>query len=642
MKRAAALAALAALARAIDAGGDVDVAYAALSGVDPLVRRRARLLVRDAYVDGMLATQIKKGELAAPHALRLAYLAIAGARPDAGAIDDVEAVEAAFTAARAGRREAPRFWWVTAAALLALALGGAGASIAIARELAPRRHPSASDWLPPPSRGAFESGGRPMPGEPAVRRAFQKDIPSLLIQLDRWGREKRGGAAADRLATLEKAMDEASARALGPDVRGGLGEAAARRLGDLLAAARAAVAAPEPEAQAAGDALLVATGRLDDELAAAGLGYFVDGDVITGSEGRRSVILYAFTVERVSLFEAGGASVRALDLRRLDSLNLVHAALGFSRPHLRDAIVLLDQLEGLVLDVIAPGLGGAKIALFDEGGAQPAARAAVEERAGEIVRAEYGALPGVDVAAARRLGEILGRRRKLFEAWNERAARRGALIATPEKLLLGDEYEEALRGVVPSFELAELRKMNGELEAPEISGAYAALREALVASVQRHEVQHRLDFSRGAPLRMPRSLEERVGAAETGGRENRHAARARNELSAYLGELARDPRTARSNFTMTIRHLFDRKMHGTAESYAALAILEGLAADLAPGQSVEFVKDHRVDLDAVCAAYLAVSRASAADLRAAAGRLWQKLFGDPLPALRRTAPAEGG
>ena len=64
------------------------------------------------------------------------------------------------------------------------------------------------------------------------------------------------------------------------------------------------------------------------------------------------------------------------------------------------------------------------VALFDPDAPQ-AERAAVEARAGELVRDEYGAAPGLDPAAARRLGELLGRRRALFESWEKRVSARG-------------------------------------------------------------------------------------------------------------------------------------------------------------------------------------------------------------------------
>ena len=55
-------AALAAVACAVEVGGDLDAANDALARHDPLLRRGARRLVRDAYVDALISTQIKKGD----------------------------------------------------------------------------------------------------------------------------------------------------------------------------------------------------------------------------------------------------------------------------------------------------------------------------------------------------------------------------------------------------------------------------------------------------------------------------------------------------------------------------------------------------------------------------------------------------
>ena len=421
-------AALAALAAAIEQGGDVDAAYLALGRADPLIRGPARRRVRAAWADACLATRVKHGEEGERHALRVAYLLLARAPPSAATIDDTAAVEAAFERARLPR--AGGFWWATALALLALlAAGGAGAFLVIRELYVPPLPPlvatTARGARPP--RGVYETGGVPVPGpgDTAIRRALGADVPDFLIALDRWSSARQAGDGT--AAAREAEMGEALGRALGPRARAALGESAANALAGLLGAARAAAEAPPGEAaERAGDALLEATGAFDDELAAEGLGYFVDGDVITdGASGKRLVLLYSFEVERARIFASGGATVRALHLRRIDALNWTHALLGFTRPNLRAALVLRRQLDEQVLDLIGPGLApGAAVTLFDpEAGPEVAeARARVEARAGELVRAEYGALPGID-AGAGKLGELLGRRRALLESWKAKVRR---------------------------------------------------------------------------------------------------------------------------------------------------------------------------------------------------------------------------
>ncbi len=643
MSRAAALAAV---ARAVEVGGDIDVANAALGRHDPLLRRGARRLVRDAYVDALVSTQIKKGPEANGHVMRLSYLILARAPPDAATTDDPEAVLAAYGASRRGRRDGiSRFWWATA--LLVLALSGAltAALFASYRIAYPRRY-DAADRAAPPPRGAFAGGGKPAIQSPAVAQALGEDLPTYLVAVDQWSRARRDGVLASRLARLEADVDAARSKILAPPVRLALGEEASKRLELLLDAAHdagradAPPRAPADHGTSASEPMMEATGAFDDELAAAGLGYFVDGDVITDLRtGHRLVIIYAFTVESVSLFTSAGATIRALDLRRLDHLNWTQSLLGFTRPHLREALVLLDQVDEQLVTYILPGLGkDARIELFDadDTSVSPAQRDAVERRAGELVRGEYGGVPGLAGGRAERLGGILTRRRELFESFEKRVAARGLSLRTPRFLRLDKDYDAALAGAVPQGGLDELRRLDDEVGEQAFLDTYARLRDVLVDSVERHEVQHRLDYARPDPLPMPRPLEALVGPAGEG-ESHRFAAQTRAELSAYLGELARDERTTKVNLTMISRFLFKKQMQGMAESYSAVVIFEGLADELGIVRAAGLVSRGNIQRERAADTYLALTALPPEALRAAAGRLWAKLFEGPLPELHPAA-----
>ena len=632
--------ALAAIARALDHGGGIDAACAALRRDDPLLRGRARRRVRAAYADALLATH-GKHEGDGDHALRVAYLAIARAPIAPGAQDDVEAIAAAYDAARSKRPPRRRIWWATVAVTLAIA-GGAGAA---ARWLAAPRAPieaHVAERPGPAPRGAFEVGGvpAPLPGDAVIRRILSSDVPDFLIALDGYADRKRGGATEADLAKLDAQMAAARDRAVGGEARGALGDGATKALATLLAAARAAALAPMGAASAKTSAVAEATGALDDELAAAGAGYFVDGDVLEDSaNGKRLALVYAFSVERVRIFQAGDAKVRALHLRRIDRLNWTHALLGFSRPHLRAAAVLLDQLDEQVLTLVAPGLAqGASVRLYEPEAAVPAEqRAAVEARAGELVREEYGALQGISAVASTKLGDALGKRRAMLERIEARAAARGYGLVVPAKLKLPEQFEKSLARIAAEAELRDLHAIGESIASDASAKAFEALRDALASSVERHEVQHRLDSR--SPLPMPEALAARVGPLVQDGRERPPAARARAELSAYLAELARDDRTGRVGLTMIGRFLFDRRLHGSAECYAALAIFEGLAGALAVPDAAPLIVRRSVDRSAVARLYLALAKEPPARIRDAAKRLWEQLFARPLPELRRVGPA---
>jgi hypothetical protein len=635
-------AALAALARAVEHGGDVDLACAAVARADPLIRSRARQRIRSAYVDALVSTKINKGDLGTAHALRIAYLTLDGAPPGPAAIDDVDAILTAYEAARAARPARPgRFWWASAIAILAVAGAAGGGGLAVRRALSPPLAASAVERAGPPPRGAFAAGGVPIPGpgDAAIRRALSTELPAFLVALDRWSDARRSGTSGAELAGLEAAVGEARERALVPEARGALGDGAARALEAALAAARAtAEAAPGQAADQACDTLLEATSALDDALAGAGLGYFVDSDVLSeGESGRRLIIMYAFAVERVNLFRAGDRAVRALHLRRLDTLNWSHALLGFTRPHLGAAAVLLDQLDEQVMTLLAPALGpSGAIELFE-----PDARdvgkheAATTMRATRLVRAEYGALPGLDPAASATLGELLGRRRTILRGWEKKARARGLGFAAPSKLRLPEGWDQSLRGFAPEAELDELRGLDERLREPALTAVFTALRDGLAASVERHEVQHRLDYASRARV-MPQALAERVGPLESGGKERRGAASARAELSAYLAELARDARTTRVNFTLIARFLLDKRMHGTPECYAALTVFEGLGAELGTASTAPLLARGAIDRDEVANVYSRLTDLPPERLREGAKRLWEKLFEAPLPELHRT------
>ncbi len=418
-------------------------------------------------------------------------------------------------------------------------------------------------------------------------------------------------------------------------MRGALGPGAAHALEDVLAAAARSADPRSPP----GDALAQAVSALDDELAAAGIGYFADGDVVTEIDsGRRYVLVYTFRVAWVSVFGAGPATVRALQLRRLDRLSWSHTLLGFTRPTLRSAAVLLDQLEEQVVTLIAPALApGAPVPLFDPEAPHDASRAAVERRAGELVRAEYGALPGLDVDAAVRLGKLLGKRRALFASWEPLLAARGLTLAAPGKLRLPPGLRASLAGVVPPDDLTELTWIDTALDDQTRADAFVALREALASSIERHEVQHRLD-ALGPPQPMPRALEALVGPLDAGGDDRSGAASAQAELSAYLAELARDARTPRVGLSLVARFLFDRRMHGAPESYAALVIVEGLADGLGVRVGTPLLTAGTIDRRAVAVVWEALVALPPERLREAARQLWERLFAAPLPELRLVAP----
>ena len=528
--------------------------------------------------------------------------------------------------------------WI--AALVALVAGSAAVvAVALRSRDASTVRKDATQRPAPPPRGAFATGGVPSNADPALVRALQETLPDWVIALDRLTTASRENDPRG-FDEAERAMATAREQLLGAEVRNLLGRAGVDRLRDVLDRAKdAAGAAREDDAKTAASEFLEAVGAFNDALAASGFGFYVDGDVISGPNSRRLVLLYMFRVVHVRLFESDTRRVRALQLRRLDKLNWTHRLLGFTSPHLREALVLLDQVDELLVNYVLPALSpGADVELFDEASMERPAtwQTRVRDRAGQVIRTEYAATQGLDAAATVRLGQLLLARRKLFDRWTRALEGRGVVLRQPRTLRIErfDDLRQMLDGAVPDSELDELDELERNLHAKVNDRVFDAVRDVIIASVERHEVQHRIDAALPTARPVPAPLEQYTGPLLDRRGEPRELVQlARDELSAYLAELARDRLTPRVNFTLISRFLFDRDRWGSAECYAALVIFEGLASELDVAIEGELVVSGSIDREVIAEVYLAVTDRPEAEVRAAAEKLWERLFKASLPAI---------
>ena len=469
---------------------------------------------------------------------------------------------------------------------------------------------------------------------PKADDIFTSRILRFTIALDqaaKRGVTDGGGADGVELTRAEEAL-----RA--DDVREALGPRAATALEDVVTAAKvAARAATEDEATVT--AFEIATARLDNALIASGLPYFVDASVIVdAARAKRLVLLYEFSIASTSLHHSGNATVRAVRLRRLDRLNWSHTLLGFVNPHRIYAVVLLDQIDEQLVTNVLPALAkdASMPLLASEASADaaptpaPPEALAISVRAATNVRVEVDALLGSDRAAGLELGEAVRARRVLFEKWNERLKARGSL-KSPSKLELDvDAFEAEVGTAIPRGELEELRRIQKRLERPDVLRAFAVLREAFVASVERHEVQHRLDQIN--PLETPKAIDALVppGGGRAADNVRDHV---RNELSAYLAQIARDEALTKTTFTMLLRFLADPRVRGGVESYAALIATEELASELGISGVTPLLHDRKLDDARIDVAHRGLTAVPAPKLQEAARRVWARLFGRALPDL---------
>jgi hypothetical protein len=625
---------LEAIAEAADGNGEAP-AWHVVAEVDPLLRPMVRRRVRRAWERALLAAPEPN---AARHALRVAYLDAAGVVLARGAaIDDVARAYRLARARRGVPRRPPhrvRRYAVTIAVAAAIVVSATWLSARAAAAWRRAGAPPSSDASrrsAPAATGAFGRGGVPR-ASAVVGQRLGEALPAVAAALDGWVRAGAHPGQAPALAL-------AQARLFRPELGRALGPRGVTRLFAVVRlATAAALATPAEAATEAARQLFDAVGSLDDELAAQDLGFTVDADVLLGrAASGRHVTFYVYRVERVRPFTVDGARARALEVRRVDRLNVAQDALGYARPHLRDALVQLDEIDAALVALIVPALASSgELDLVDDD-----ARAAgapwsrlVAERGAQAIRAELLALLEGDASAAQLLGGALARRHALFERWRERLLADGLLLRTPTRLAISPRERRLLADLVPESELAELDRLQQIVDPGEAERLLGAVRAIVAGAISGHEAQHRADFARPRPLHYPAALAAVAGPLLTRAGERAAAVRAKDELSAYLGQLARPERAPRLALTLALRFLFDRDAWGTPEAHAALVIAEGLRAEL--GLGGERIVSAKGVLSRARAAELYVSFLAVpeAELRAAAARLWERLFDATLAEIR--------
>lgn len=594
--------------------------------ISPVIRSRVRKRVERALSNAILEA-IETDEA---HVHRLAYLAIAGLPDDAHL--GPEAVKARFEDARRDAAAPPSKHAPTFVALVALLLGSllcGGLFWWQTRPLEGLRADAAE------AADAWTRGGRPRAGTPEQRALFENTLPDWIVALDHVHRSRERNDVPDNeglevLAAATNALREHSEMALGRDTASFL-----HALTDQAEELVLGRSMPAP------DSHLRSIDAFVGALAEQGLGYYVDAELMVRRDGKPGarVLMSTYTVENVSFYESDGARVRVLTLTRLDRLSFGRSVLGYTREQVSDALVLQERIETHLVDFVLPSLGeDARMPLVDPEstrGAEWVER--VEAAAGSDARRTARAIAG---AEGERLGEVLQRRRRLLDLWAERYAET-LVVARPRGFDFDVERYRAIEARLPRSEWRELERIADDLEDAELRRAYRRLEEAFLASVQRHEVQHRLDFASGTMAHPSPLLDDLGGVTHDDGTRNERAWKRRTELSAYLSELARAPSLVHINLALFARHLFHRRGWGTAESSSILLIFEGLARQLAIEHEPLVVR-RRVNRQGLAQLYLALREREAQGLSEAASAVWTELFGASLPDLRLEAAAGSG
>jgi hypothetical protein len=580
--------------------GSEDAAFRALAGVDPLVRWRAARSVRAFVARAEQATTVND----AAHHARLAALMAEKGVPDAG-FDDVEAVARELEAV--APPEPPRRgpWLVGGTAVLVVI---AAVVIIVV-------------WIVT----------RPFdPSKTAAGHLLAGPMEDFVV-------------AADRVPADTGALSEARGAAEGRSAKRARGGAAATALGKLLdstaALGRASIGKYEP----ARDAFFAAAASFDDRLAEAKLPYFVDADLLP-RPGLPAPLLFSFYIERDKLVEAGKQRVRVVDVWRLDRLNVWQNLLGYTRARTPAALVLFDQLETELVRSALPAIPpGEYAAIVDDSTRilRPDWVKPIEAHAGEVIRRHYALLPPAERADAERIGKLLARRRALIEKWQPELRGQGLELHVPDRLIPEAHYSRDLDLRVPRDELREWDAIHEALLEPENLRAFVRLRDHYVASVERHEVQHRLDYARGL-VPVPPVLVKMLGVDNPlAAPEGSLPARARDELSAYLAELAASPDSPLLQLMLLSRFVLDVDLARANPPYfyAAFAAYQGIGEEL--GLEVDALLSHGGPFrERFVPLVFAVVDKSPQAIRAAAARCYEKQFGHAVEVVKTVSQSD--
>ena len=565
--------------------GSVVSARVALRALDPLVR-----LVAGRRLSRLVERAKRETTNDDPsHVLRVAALLAVQQAPEAS-LDDPNAVEAALAAFGPRTIEKRVPWWTLSAfAFLCFAVAS---GFVLRKVLAP------FDARETPAGRALGEGlaefVRLAPGGPSGALATAREVST--------GRAARGAFGDDGAARLERLLSSAE---------------------------RLAAAKPESGGSVERDAYLASAENVGRLLKEKKLPFFIDADVLTDAASFRPILMSSY-VEREIEVVLGGRHVRALHLWRLDRRGVRFGALGYTRPRTPAALVLLDQVETDLVRWVLPALpeGEAMELVDSETALRPEPWVTdVERRAAGVLRRHYAPLLA-DPAVAR-VGRLLARRRALVKKWTASLSGQGLSFNVPERLVPEGDYSKELAIRITRENLREWDEIHEDLLSRETLEGFAKIRDRYTLSIERHEAQHRFDFSRGfVPL--PELVMRMVGAENPlDAPEGGYKASVRNEFSAYLAQLGTGPDSPLRDLVLMTRLALSRDTLGTAHAHAAVSCLLAIGSEL--GIAPEPYLERGMRRRDVADLFLALVSHPPEKIRAGALAAYQKSFGVPLP-----------
>ena len=494
---------LAALAIGVEAGS-VEAARGALENIEWALRGRARRSLEAALLEGALAagTANEDDADATRHWLRAAALIVRDQREN---LADRARVAALYGAAAVA--VPTRFPLVTIVA--AMCAGGAATAFGAATVMAiqgPARIDAYERPPPPAPTGVYRDGGAPR-RDPAIEHLLATELPALVAMSALVGSSRADEPARHRL--VEQLRTTSVFAAHGPQ---------------LANAWRAMIETLDRWMQRApGDRGFLALSRelrarcdvLSDQLAAAGLAYYLDPEIVRDPHPRRQAGLFAYRVEDVAFVKSNTrGKIRVLGAHRLDPADRDASKLGMNIDELEDPVVLLDSVDAKVATQILPVLAGRAFPLADDAwifttrGREATAAASFAIRR-ELLAALYTDAEDRDRAGAR-MRSLIYTSVRHHEA-QHRIDREGPPLAYPPELStrLGDKKNDPF-AIRSRFELsAYLSQLASDTWLPQLTlwnlarhGFHGGSRreEAYVAVVVIEGLARKLDVPGTGPI----------------------------------------------------------------------------------------------------------------------------------------------
>jgi len=375
---------------------------------------------------------------------------------------------------------------------------------------------------------------------------------------------------------------------------------------------------------------------LNAALADAHVDYYVDA-LLLGRGARLRVLASTYAVQRRRRFTSGERIVNGLDLDRIDTLSFEQTLLGYTRPEVRYALVLVRRVEDFLIERSLPSIHSVDESVIVRGYEdEPDAGWVTDFETWVHEDLSREASQIVTQRALLDLSAAVARRRVAVDAMTHALLSSGIRVRSPRTLTWDTDSLAPYAHTAGPAVIGEVRAAQRALDAPESIATYRALEAAHLASIARHEAQHRIDYEDDRiVLHVPAALAVYTGRTESEDRVNDMAERSNAELSAYLSQVAREPDRVLTNLVHVVSFPMSRHDWNRPETYAALVIFETLAQELGISHG-DFLVDRRIVRAQIARVYGSIRGHTGTAVAEAAQRGWASLYGVPLPSLDET------